>query len=223
MAFAPHYRISFGGSLAEAFVKDEIWNCTVNGRDDSTGPAHNFTEDTYLDEIQAALATWFASSDAGHSNQATLDYVKCNLINAAGNYDSNDSHTFFYSGTAVRGGGTPAYPQIITTAISWGTSKARGPGAHGRIYPPNNTFDTANTLEMSVNSQTGLVRAGKALLTVLTNAGNENNLMPVVASNVDASLTDITSVRVGSVKDVQRRRKDALVETYVKDLWVSTI
>lgn len=218
MPFAPHYRVSFGGSLSESGVVDEIWNCTVNCADRSS-EAPGFSEDDYLNDINGPLKTWFSSLDAGNSSKATLEYVKCNLINAEGNYNSDDSHTFFYATPFGTGFAAPKYPQIITTAVSWGTTRARGPGAHGRIYPPNNTFDDATTLEMSAANQTALVRAGQALLTALNNTPGGNTLHPVVASKVDASLTDIIEVLVGSVKDVQRRRKDALVEVYQKGLF----
>lgn len=223
MPFSPHYRISFGGTLTEGAAPDEIWNCNINARDPETPPAHDFTEDTYLTEIQAGLSAWFSSADAGNSSKSRLTFVKCNLINAAGKYNSDDSHTFFYPGAGVAGGVTPLYPQIITTAISWGTARSRGVGAHGRIYPPNPTFDDPTTLEMGASEIAGLVTSGIALLRALANSANENVLVPVIASNVDGSLTDITLVKVGSVKDVQRRRKDALVEAYTVAPYVPTI
>ena len=220
MPFAPHVRVSFGGTLTgETGYPDEIWNCSVNGE---VGPA--WDADEYLGVIQAALLAWFRSNDSKCSSQSTLGYVKANKIGADGKYvDQGTTHVHSYA-SAMTGGAGPVNPDILTTAISWGTGKARGPGSHGRIYLPNNTLGTGIGMTVSIVEQDALVAAGVNLLQILNAGGGGNGipghpntnpvLQPVIASRVNATNTPILSCRVGNVKDVQRRRKDAYRESY---------
>lgn len=215
MAFKTHHRVTFGGGLAETnpFAPDEIWACNVN----VTGQnAEDFDEEEYLDAITPKLATWFHSSASAMSNQATLAFVKCNQISPAGLYTSNAVTHRRDLSPVVNGSSAPVDPDIISVATSWTTDVKRGPGAHGRIYLPNATLGPSGRMLLGAADQGTLAAAGAALLDILNNAdGSGPTLFPVVASKANGTNTTITGVRVGNVKDVQRRRKYAIRETYV--------
>lgn len=214
MTFKLHHRVTFGGTLAEsnAGAPDEIWACNVN----VTGvDAEGFDEEAYLDSIAPRLATWFSSVDGHMSNEAALTYVKCNQVGPDGLYvDKTTTHRRDINPVA-QGVAAPVDPSIISIAISWSTDKARGPGSHGRIYPPNATVGSSGQMFLTGFSGPQIATSGFQLLGILQNDGHAGpTLAPVVASKVNATNTQITGVRVGSVKDVQRRRKSALRETY---------
>ena len=214
MAYKQHHRVTFGGELSEysPTAPDEIWACNVNvtGRN-----AESFDEEAYLDAIVPHLSAWFASPEARMSNLATLTYVKCNQIDPDGKY-SDTGHTHRRDITPkVQGAAGPVDPDIISIALSWTTGVARGPGAHGRIYPPNATVGPSGKMTVTPADAQTLATGAKNLLTLLGNADNDGpSLFPVIASKVNATNTTITGVKVGNVKDVQRRRKSAMHEVY---------
>jgi hypothetical protein len=223
--FAPHYRITFGGALTEpgGGAPDDLWVCAINA---VLAGTDTIDLDGYCVDLAAALSTWFAAPSSHMSNWASLTTVKANLINAAGHYASG-STTHYHdipSATPVMGGALIKDPQYVTTAVSWRTAITRGPGAHGRIYPPNNTMGESGTTLVPTAQQTSMAQAGAALLAIISNpspaggppgssVGN-GHLVPVVASGVNATNTPITAVAVGGVKDVQRRRKNGIKERY---------
>lgn len=214
MAFAPHSRVSFGGTLSPSGFGDtgDIWQCNVSIVNGSIGGG--FDNGAYLEEIAGPLLAWYQAPANGLSIGAFLRWVKCNAINADGTYfDGNNTNVHDYPGDLTRGGAQPKNPDIISIATSWRTSKARGPGSHGRIYLPNNTYGETTDITIAPPDQLKAANAGKALLQVLAN-GPGITVTPVVASKVNATNTPITRVAVGSVKDVQRRRKNAIKETY---------
>jgi hypothetical protein len=228
MAFAPHYRVSFGGPLygGDNATPQEIWQCNVNV---VPGAGGSIDEDTYLSQIKTPLTNWFKSADSGNSVYAGLGWIKCNHIGADGKYtDATSTHVIDLT-PVVHGGVSPVNPDIMSVVTSWGTAKVRGPGSKGRIYLPNQTYGDSVGMTIPVADQNKAVAAGVALLKVLNNAddtvgnpaGTQVVATPVIASNVNATNTDIVLVRVGDVKDVQRRRKDAIKETYQSGLFLS--
>lgn len=223
MAFAPHYRVSFGGTLAEGVNGDvdEIWACNINV---TPASGNTFDVEAYLDQMSPALKGWFGAGQNGLASDSTLDYVKVNQVGADGKYvDPTFTHRRDYT-PGVVGGASPVNPQILSVCLSWVTGKLRGPGSHGRIYPPNMTFGTATGMLIPQADQDKAAAAGVKLLQTLNNASNSPFRpgplasyiigIPVVSSAINGTNTPIIACRVGNVKDVQRRRKNALRETY---------
>ena len=220
MAYDPHIRVTFGGTLDDAVTQlpTEIWACTVNVLP-AVGFSPDFDSDGYLADVAPALAAWFSDPSSYISSLALLTYVKANAIAANGHYESETaSHVFDYD-VASRGDVAPKNPDIMTVCTSWDTAIKRGPGAHGRVFLPNPCYGTNTSITITPGDQANAVAAGKALLTALAGTVPATIVHPVVASGVNATNALITGVRVGSVKDVQRRRKDALKETYVAANW----
>ena len=220
MAYSPHIRVTFGGTLDDAVTQlpTEIWACTVNVIP-AVGTPANFDSDGYLADVAPALGAWFSNSASYISSLALLTYVKANAIGANGHYASEtQSHVFDYD-LGARGDSGPKNPDIISICTTWDTAIKRGPGSHGRVFLPNPCYGTNTSITITPTDQANAVAAGKALLTALAGTVPATIVYPVVASGVNATNSLITGVRVGSVKDVQRRRKDALKETYVSANW----
>ena len=218
--FAPHIRVSFGGTSRSPFSSgvEEIWNCTVNC---IPTPGGTFDESGYLNGMHASLAAWFESATTYMSNLSNLTYVKCNRINAAGHY-ADPTGVFFYDyPEAHPGSQAPIDPPIITTAYTWTTALKRGPGSHGRVYPPNNGLGPAGSQHINDLALPNMVAAAKQLLDAIAHTPTVGpaQLIPVVASGVNATNTPITGVSIGNIKDVQRKRKDALKESYTRATW----
>lgn len=215
--YAPHIAVVFGGALTSE-VQPEIWQCTVNVVP-ASGDVADFDCDGYLFAIQAPLQTWWEYPGHKNGNTATLSFIKANPIGPSGHYlSSTDSHFYDYS-PPTAGGGAIVHPDILCSVTTWTTAKQRGPGSKGRIYLPNQ-WGNSTGMTISAADQANLMSTGKGLLTALQNtAVPAVQVVPVVASGVNATNTPINGVAAGNILDVQRRRKDALTEQYLHAEW----
>lgn len=221
--YVPHTRVTFGGANQQ--IPGEIWSCNVNVQRPAPDFGPLLDHEAYLNAIQAALTAWFVSSTNKISNVATLAYVKANAIGTDGKYsDPTVTHQHNYTSTIVGGSAPSAMWGLLSFATSWTTARMRGVGSHGRVYLPNYTLPPAANggVTIDVTAQSLLLTAGKGLLTVLASSG-ATLCEPIVASKGGKSgggiNSKITGVRIGNVVDVQRRRKNALLETYVAGAW----
>lgn len=217
MVYKPHTLVAFGGKLlaATAGGTDEIWECTVRGVQ-LDNPDHTVNDPIgFMNGIQSPLATWFHDASNLMSTFSTLEFVKVNNIGADGKYqDPSHANTHDYT-PGIVGGKDPIHPDIISCCWSWRTARTRGPGSKGRIYPPNMTLGTASNMDLSSGQRDQHLAAAQRLLHIFQiGDGDTAAMLPVVASKVDASNTPITTIAVGSILDVQRRRKSAEVEIY---------
>jgi len=146
--------------------------------------------------------------------------VKCNNIAPDGTYVDPVTHIRDVS-TSAQPAGTPRVPDILSLCISWSTGLARGRASKGRIYLPVyglNATD-AGRMDITPTDQNNFITFGQALLDAFSNSAGIAPVVPVIASKLDGSIHPITGVRVGNIIDVQRRRKNALTETYVSGTW----
>ena len=218
MAYTEHIRVSFGGALNIQSTADEIWNCNVALRAPVAAARTQEFTDEYLSQIHANMLAWFQEPGNKLAASASLTFLKANYITPAGTYLLGGTSMYMFPANVL--GGVPAkVPPILSACTSWHTARSRGPGSHGRVYLPNFTVGSAASMFISEGDRAAIVTGGKALLTVLRNAGGTAFGDPVIASKVDGSLTDITEVACGSVYDVQRRRKDAAKEVYSVGSW----
>jgi len=211
----PHTLFTFGGVLNTNQAPAEIWQCGVRVAETGLGGALA-DPDAFLADLVTPMHDWFANNGMQKfPTSATLDWLKAAQIGANGKYSDTFNHVHDYS-TPVAGTGAAAVPDILTLAISWvtGTAVRRGSYAsHGRIYPPLYTVAPASDGSIRSSSAANTLLLGSDLLAKI-NAVTQN-CIPVVASGHGGELRPITGVRVGDVMDVQRKRKDAVKETYV--------
>lgn len=217
MVYKPHTLVAFGGRLlaAGAGGTDEIWENTMRFVQ-ADNLDHTINDPiAYLNGIMNPLATWFHSNSSLMSTTATLAYVKVNNIGADGKYqDPGNVNRHDYLPEIV-GNTNPVYPDIISCCWSWRTAKTRGPGSKGRIYPPNFTIGNAPSMSLTEDQRNQHLGAATALVHLLEiGDGDTAAGQLVIASKVNATNTPVTTIAIGSVLDVQRRRKNAEVEVY---------
>lgn len=218
MAYPPHTLVTCGGTLAEKAASDEIWQVGIRGVNNDGGPV----DASQLEALAEAIATgddltpglddWFTSANSHMANPSQLRWVKAANIGPDGNYTSEPG--IYEYPAPVTAGNTQAAPSFCSVSLSWTTGSSFGFAQRGRIYPPN--FATAIQIGSKITAahQADLVlSAGEFLLAVDKNA-SEYNFEPSVVSS-HGVFRKITGVRVGDVYDTQRRRKDAVAETYL--------
>nr|CRY97259.1 hypothetical protein [uncultured prokaryote] len=225
MAYKPHTLVAFGGTLKDGGL-NEIWQVGIRVVQPagSGAPTEPLTDPAaYMEGISLVLGDWYGGSVL-HTSEATLDWLKVNNIGADGKYsDPSSSNVYDYS-PKITPTGDALYPNVLCTAYSWLTDVARGPGRTGRIYLPNNAAALATPGGMLLNagSPGAMLTDALALLDVINNTASPDTgepAQPVVASKVNATNSNITSVRIGNVLDMQRRRKNKLVESYTAGAW----
>jgi len=217
MAYQPHTLVTMGGRNKEITAYDEIWQIGFRGFNvpDGHTPMDPSQFENYVTQMAVPLATWWGSTKAHNANTAYLDWVKVVNIGADGTYSSDP-----YIGEVELGPGpaTPLLPAFCCIVNSWTTDRRAGKARFGRVYPPNYgaPLDTGSSISSSVASD--MCDAAGALLTAVSDSGDEFNFVPYVVSRSGVS-NPITGVRVGNVIDVQRRRKNAVPETYIDASW----
>lgn len=221
MAYAPHTLVAFGGALNEIASGDEIWECTIRGYSPGGSKLPLSDPAGYMGQIHTALATWFGASTSGMYQGSTLKWLKVNNIGADGKYSDSTTNVYDYPSPTAGYVATQKAPAFCSVAMAWTTSRTRPPGAWGRIYPPNPSYAVVGSAIASAD-QALVVTAAKNLLGVLRNCSGSLGFIPVIASKVNATNTEITGVRVSDVYDVQRRRKNAALITYNASAWNSS-
>lgn len=213
MAYPRHALVTFGGTVVgSASTEDEIWQCGVRLDGDDSGFLSD--PDSYLSDIATPLETWYAASSSVMRGDSHLKWVKANNIAADGTYADPVTHVHDYATPVAGGAAAGPMPAMLTCCFSWVTAAARGPAHTGRIYPPVWLPATSSEIISDAN-RTSYANSGKDLLLVLANGFADVFGQPSVVSKVGIGYKrHITGVRVGSVIDVQRRRKNALPEVY---------
>lgn len=173
-----------------------------------------------LEDFKDEVVTWFGRGTSFISSQARLDRVSLNAIGPDGHYaDPGNPHDFdFPSATAPTGpSAVTSWPQL-TTCVSLRTAVSRGLGTHGRVYTPT-ALASAATGRVSAGNAASIATSFKDFIVAL-NAIDQllvaGNVRVGVVSNVGSPGPSriVTNVLVGDVLDTQRRRRNALVETY---------
>lgn len=219
MPFAPHALVQLQGGYNTTDAPKEVWTMGIRVRRTGT-TGFLSAPDAYLADIQAGISSWFSTTAHQISNRAVLKLLKVNNINADGHYVDTVTHQHDY-GAGIAGGITPTCSADNSLVYTWTTDSSRGLAHIGRVYPPNNTITISGAVSVSTADVTVAVSAAKALLSVLNiNSDGDSTLVrPVICSKKDASYKVITGVKVGSVYDTQRRRRNRAPEVYGVSVW----
>lgn len=216
-------RVTFSGTCLGGA---EIWSTGLYVGD----PASDGSTVTqaFSDACRTAWTTFFQSSEASISSSFKTDNVKVAMVTPDGKTNlSNVIYSPF--GTAIAGAGatTPLPPQVSLVA-SLENSGARGLAAKGRMYLPGVSLGIGTNGQIA-NAQVLALTNKFAAFIAAINAAAPTSEKVILASQgrrvkgIDGKYTPVAGtavtavvnrVRVGSVYDTQRRRRNALVETY---------
>jgi hypothetical protein len=110
-------------------------------------------------------------------------------------------------------------PTFVTCAVSLKTQVQRGPASAGRFFIPGCSFGVGPTGEYNPATMQAAAEAYAQYLSNLANfpGPDFNSLYPHVISNVGqpGPAEPVEFVQIGSVPDVMRSRKNALIEDRV--------
>lgn len=218
MAYPYHYLFSFGGTLLGG---TEIWTNNIRFVGGGT-PNEEYDERAICERLMTALAARFTAGTPnalGYSSAVRLQWGKFNAIGSDGKYASQtETVRFDLPSPGVVGPAAPAsYVPQIALAISWGTRRQRGRASKGRIYIPMPLNGPGASAQLDSAARQALANNWAACIDELNDVAQsvgQQRPIAAVVSGVDGSYEPISIVRVGSVLDTQRRRRNALVESY---------
>lgn len=218
MPYQPHTYVTCGGSNLEVASNDEIWQVGIRGFSGGNVPvpqgdlAELVAKIAVGADTTSGLARWFAVATYYHCNDSFLKWVKVANINASGDYSGEPA--IYEFGTPIAGGAGKAVPSFLSASLGFTTGKSFGRARSGRIYPPNYGAPSTFGAAISAAAQTNLVASALEFLSAVSQPlGDGGAFVPHVVSKSGVS-NAITGVRVGNIWDVQRRRKNAVAETY---------
>lgn len=222
MPFAkPFVKVTLQGNLAEVDIFNYSFHLVTSG---DAVQAIDLLRGlpTVRDDIVNRLITYHQST-AGSAGYANLESVKFAYIGTDGKY-IRDAQTANFA--PRQGGYQPSGTTTAFTgaAISLTGGIARNPAGRGRYYPPANAISTETGFYITTARQTELAEAHSDLLSDINSIliGATTTLYVGIVSEKDSGAQQaVESVRVGSVLDVQRRRKNRAYETYVNSNLVS--
>lgn len=175
----------------------------------------------FADAVRDAWTTFWSANQSHISSGYIFTAVKCARLLKNGDYDQSVDVVNSYPVPGVAGGGGSLQlpPQVSLVATLIGGS-GKGLGGKGRMYLPGvyvsidgtghigstETQSIATNLAAFFNSVDSSIDAPGHSINV---SRGHKNLLGAGARNVP-----INGVRVGNVFDTQRRRRNALTETY---------
>jgi hypothetical protein len=213
MAYPQHWLLTFGGSLGTG-RNPEIWQCGLRGKpSDGSGLTMGSDEETALDRLVPGLQAWWTNAANATNSDAKLEWVKLNEIGPDGHYVQSSTHVRAFAGIAgTAGSGVPSW---LTVCFEWRTSKGRGPGSHGRIFPPLALPAGADDI-IPAARQTLFLNSAKDLLKNVENPeGATTAFAPGVVSEKDGTFSPITHALVGDVIEFVSRRRNAVKPLYM--------
>lgn len=175
----------------------------------------------FADAVRTAWTTFWSANQSHISSYYIFTAVKCALLLKNGDYDTGSDVVNSYPTPGVAGGGgSLQYPPQVSLVATLIGGSGKGLGGKGRMYLPGvyaaidgsghlgstECQSIATNLATFFNSVDSSIDAPGHAVNV---SRGHKNLMGAGARNVP-----INGVRVGNVFDTQRRRRNALVETY---------
>jgi hypothetical protein len=174
----------------------------------------------FADAVRDAWTTFFTHADSAISNSYSFTQVKAVRLAKDGRYDGTDPAVSSPAGTVTGsrpGSPMPAQVALVATLIA---GSGKGLAGKGRMYLPG----VSETISGNGHLDQGYCVKWATNLAAFFNTINGSFDAPGEVINVSrghkkqlglgARNVPVNGVRVGNVYDTQRRRRNALAETY---------
>lgn len=209
--------LTWGGRLSTA--AEDYWQCGIRFAFDTNAFVPPAFTSGMLEDAADALSAFHTAAGTGICTGAKLDWVKAASLDEEGAYRNEPVVLDGIDASGGGAGGSAAGPSVSVAVTLWSGSTF-GQANYGRFYLPWQTsLVTATDGKMTDVTRDAIVSNAQTLLNALFDIGaaapGANDLLPSIMSSVGAGTTKVISqVRVGNVKDTQRRRSNRLDESY---------
>ena len=168
--------------------------------------------------MSAALQDWWKTYQNFIPGIAKLATIKWNKIGTDGHYVSKTRTQMDQLLTLAEGPQVSRYPLQVNLVATYLTANERGIGSRGRtFFPTTIPISSSNQMRASGSDCTQMASAVAGLivnLNAVASSGNGQLQACVGSDQRGGALAPILSVRVGNRLDIQRRRDNALEESY---------
>lgn len=206
-----HIYVQWGGTLPGG----EIFSCGLRVAPDASTASMPDVTDAESDAVGAIIGTYHGAPDTLVNQNAVLTYVKTNVIGTDGKYKFSDTHEYVPIGIPGGGGSNPLYPNQVAIAVSLLTDFTRGPAHRGRFYLPIPSIVVQSDGKITAADANRIRATTLTMINALPGALVGMNASVMSRKSGAPARRTITNVQVGRVLDTQRRRRNALTESYV--------
>lgn len=212
-----HVKVTLFGTC---FGGAEEWSTGFRMGSEAEGSGNFAIPAGWLALAAAAWQTYFTNGSNGFSNIYKTNGIKAAIITETGATDLANVETYSY-GTPITGGsGGTYYPPQISLVAQLAAASPIGLGAKGRMYLPGINFGINASGVLNVTEAQAVANGLRTFLDACESAAlspgyvmNASKGRPGIPFTAPVNRR-VTSVRVGSVYDTQRRRRNQLPETY---------
>lgn len=210
--------LTWGGTLGTT-TGPEIWQSGVHFAAPVGDPTPTLPSEASLAGLlSGAIAAFHADPDMWISSSAFLSFAKAALIDTDGSYITEAVQV---EDTPVAGGSTVTVERSgmqDATVVSLWSGLTLGRANYGRFYTPwSNAQITASTGKVASGIVDDMADAAQTFVNALNTwgAGLADPGQVAILSKVGSGALKFPNfVRVGDVRDTQRRRRNAIDETY---------
>lgn len=222
MAYAnSHVKVTLFGTC---FDGAEQWSTGFRMGSEDPGAGNFGIPAGFVDELLPLWQTFFTSTSVDVSSRYTTTGIKAAIILANGQTDPDEVVTVPYTTPIVGGGGIGAHPPQITLVAQLANSSPVGLGSKGRMYLPGINIAVTSNGKIGLTDTQAVANALRTFLdaaeTTTNTPGyiiNASKGRPGVPFAAPVNKR-VHQVKIGTVYDTQRRRRNAMTEEYATAL-----
>lgn len=180
----------------------------------------NVPTQAFADVVRTEWAKFWTTVNSGISSTYKFEAVKCVRLEKNGLYGNSDVVQSFPTPAVAGGAGALQHPPQVALVATLIGGSGKGLGGKGRMYLPGVNIQIDSTGHLPAGTATPIATNLAAFFNaidasvdapghVINVSRGTRKLMGWGARNVK-----VNGVRVGNVYDTQRRRRNALAESY---------
>lgn len=215
-----HVLAQWGGTLPGG----EIWSNSLRLAGDSTGasgyvPTHPEMVDWCTGPAKDAVKAFHEAASSKIGVGCKLTFLKMNVVDMNGRYTDLNTVEHIYAPVVSGGTNGSIHPTQVTLAVSTTTEFSRGHAHRGRFYLPLpvTPVDVGTGL-IDADVALGVATTAAAFIVALADEPGldvQGGMRVCVMSQRGTGATNVVlGVDVGRALDTQRRRRNALPESY---------
>jgi len=212
-----HVKVTIIGDM---FNGNEEWSTGFRIGSEDEGSGNFDVPQDWVDDVRDAWETFFEDSTSGVSNYFRTTTIKASVVLEAGNVDVDTVKTSNYTTPIYGGASGTVFPPQIALVAQLAAASPVGLGSKGRMYLPGVNFTLDANGYISGTNCTNVAENLRDFFDAIETATNSPGYIinaskgrPGVPFTAPVNKR-VASVRVGSVYDTQRRRRNALTESY---------
>lgn len=212
-----HVKISIFGTSCDG---GEEWSTGFRMGQEGDGGGNFAIPAGFVDSVAAAWQTFFTTATTGINLTWKTVGVKAAIILPDGKTDLANISTYSYPAPIVGGRAGSPFPPQVSLVAQLAAASPVGLGSKGRMYLPGIAHPVNTNGHISVTEGQNVANNLRTFLDACETAPNSPGYVinasqgrPGVPFTAPVNRR-VTQVRVGSVYDTQRRRRNGLQEQY---------